>query len=97
MFIKRLSEAAKPTQQLKPAAMLAQIVALIPDEYKTNRQYSFCIEMLENGEWGLALESLLDLADETGYSFGPEIWHGLAVAADKMQLNTEAAFCRKQF
>ena len=96
MFIKRLSEATKPLGELKPAAILAQIVLLIPDEYKANRQYPFCIEMLEQGEWGLALASLLDFADETGYSFSHEIWHGLAVAADKMQMSTEAKFCREQ-
>ena len=96
MFIKRLSEATKPSGQLKPAAILAQIVLLIPDEYKDNRQYPFCIEMLGQGEWGLALESLLDLAAETAYSFSPEIWHGLAIAADKMQMSREAKFCREQ-
>ena len=96
MFIKRLSAAKGPPEQLQPAIILKQMVLLIPDEYKSNRQYSFCLEMLREGEWGLALESLLDLADETGLFFAPEIWHGLAIAADKMGMVEQAEFCRKQ-
>jgi hypothetical protein len=68
----------------------------MPDLYKTHRQFSNCVEYLENREWELALDSLIELADESGHYFSEEFWLGLANSADKMQLADKANYCRKQ-
>ncbi|MFN8116351.1 MAG: hypothetical protein U0W65_09575 [Bacteroidia bacterium] len=54
------------------------------------------MDYLENREWGLALESLIELTEVTEHYFSEEFWSGLADAAEKMEMNEEAKFCRKQ-
>lgn len=81
---------------LSPAQTLRRSVAFIPHKYKTHRQFVNYIEFTEQREWGLALDSLLELADETEYVFPNDFWLGLADAADKMNLQDRAIYCRKQ-
>ncbi len=68
----------------------------MPEFYKTHQQYIDCLEYLEHREWELALDSLIELAAETGHYFSEGFWLGLADAADKMDLTDKANYCRKQ-
>lgn len=68
----------------------------MPDFYKTHKQYINCVEYLNHREWELALESLIELADETEHYFSEEFWFGLADSAEKMHLSDKADYCRKQ-
>lgn len=64
----------------------------IPDSYQSHRQYVFCREFLENKEWELALDSLIELADETQHPFPDDFWDGMAEAATKMGLTEKAEY-----
>lgn len=75
---------------------IKRLVAYMPDFYRTHIQFRNCTEYIENREWELALDSLIELADETEHYFSEEFWLGLANSADKMQLVAKANYCRKQ-
>jgi hypothetical protein len=68
----------------------------MPDFYRTHRQFINCVEFLENREWELAFDSLIELADETEHYFSEDFWLELADYADKMDLTDKANYCRKQ-
>jgi hypothetical protein len=68
----------------------------LPEHYKTYQQFKNYIEFLEHNEWGLALESLIELADESGHFFSEDFWLGLSNAAHKMKMKRQANYCRDQ-
>ncbi len=79
-----------------PSAILHQILKEIPEFYENSKQYDDCKVFLEHQEYGLALESLIEMADESGHYFYEDFWLDLATCADKMGMSDEAAHCRKQ-
>ena len=79
-----------------PEQTLRRLVEYMPDFYRTRRQFINCVEFLENREWELALDSLIELADETEHYFSEDFWLGLAEAADKMILTDKSKYCRNQ-
>lgn len=90
-FIKR-----QPKTDSSPEQTIRRLVDYMPDFYKTQRQFINCVEFLENRELELALDSLIELAYETGHYFSEEFWLGLADSAEKMDLTEKANYCRKQ-
>ncbi|TCC89194.1 hypothetical protein EZ428_15950 [Pedobacter frigiditerrae] len=90
-FIKR-----QPKTDFSPEQTIRRLVDYMPDFYKTHSQFINCVEFLDNREWELALDSLIELANETEHYFSEDFWLGLADAADKMDLTDEAKYCRKQ-
>ena len=68
----------------------------MPEFYKTQRQFINCIEFLKNRECVLALESLIELADETGHYFSEAFWTELASSADKLNSPELAEYCLRQ-
>ena len=68
----------------------------MPDFYRSHKHFINCVEFLDNREWEIALDSLIELADETEHYFSEEFWFGLADFADKMNLTDKANYCRKQ-
>ena len=90
-FIKR-----KQKQDFSPEQSMRRLIDYMPEFYKTHRQYLNSISFLEHKEWGLALDSLIELANETGHYFSEEYWLTLAESADKMKLRKEGDFCRQQ-
>lgn len=81
---------------LRPEQIIRRLVDFIPHICKTHRQFVCYVEFAEQKEWELALDSLVELADETEYVFPNDFWLGLADAADKMNLQDRAIYCRKQ-
>lgn len=79
-----------------PEQTIRRLVDYMPEFYRTHRQFIDCVAFLKNREWELALDSLIELADETGHYFSEEFWLGLANSADKMNLTDKADYCRKQ-
>jgi hypothetical protein len=79
-----------------PKQTIKRLVDYMPDIYRTHRQFINCVEYIDNREWELALDSLIELADETEHYFSEDFWFGLAYSADKMGLTNEADYCRKQ-
>jgi hypothetical protein len=79
-----------------PEQTIRRLVDYMPDFYRTQRQFINCIAFLDNREWELALDSLIELADETEHYFSEDFWLGLADSADKMNLTDKANYCRKQ-
>jgi hypothetical protein len=90
-FIKR-----QPKADYSPEQSIRRLVDYMPDFYRRQRQFIDCIEFLEHREWELALDSLIELADETEHYFSEDFWLGLADSADKMGLTDKANYCRKQ-
>lgn len=81
---------------ITPAQILKRLVDCLPDVYKTHRQYVNCVEYLVHHEWELALDSLIELAEETGDHFSNEHWQDLADAAAKMDLTRKVDYCKGQ-
>jgi hypothetical protein len=79
-----------------PEQTIRRLVDYMPEFYKTHRQFINCVEFLENREWELALDSLIELSDETGHYFAEDFWLELADASEKMNLIEKAIYCRKQ-
>jgi hypothetical protein len=79
-----------------PEQTMRRLIEYMPEFYKTQRQYINCIDFLEHREWELALDSLIELADETGHYFSEDYWLGLADSAEKMKLSKESSYCRQQ-
>jgi hypothetical protein len=82
--------------ELTPEQTIRRLVVYMPDFYRAHRQFIDCTEFLEHHEWGLALDSLIQLAIETEHYFSEDFWLELAKAADKMELTATSDYCRKQ-
>lgn len=90
-FIKR-----QPETDFSPEQTIGRLVDYMPDFYKTHRQFINCVEFLDNREWEHALDSLIELANETEHYFSDDFWLGLADSAEKMGLTDKAKYCRNQ-
>lgn len=78
-----------------PEQILRRLVKHIPTSYISHRQFKNYTEFLENREWELALDSLIELANEsTEHSFPEALWLDLAEAANKMNLDKTRDYCR---
>lgn len=90
-FIKRQRQT-----DLSPEQTIRRLVDYVPDFYRTHKQFINCLEFIENREWELALDSLIELADAPEHYFSEDFWFGLADSADKLGLIDRASYCRKQ-
>ena len=79
-----------------PKEIISHILEFLPELYKSHRQYKNCVEFLDNREWGLALDSLIELSEETGHYFSGDFWSELLIAAEKMNMNEQAQYCNFQ-
>ena len=68
----------------------------MPVVYNDHRQLKDSIEFLKQNELGLALDSLIELSEETGHYFSDKYWLDLADAADQMKMIKKRDFCRQQ-
>jgi len=90
-FIKKKTKANFSVEQT-----IRRLVDYMPDFYRTHRQFVNCVEFLDKNEWELALDSLIELVNETGHYFSEDFLRGLADSADKMGLTYKGDYCRKQ-
>lgn len=81
---------------MTPAAILRATQEYIPEFYRESKHFKDSKEFFEHSEFGLALESLIEMADESGHYFSETFWLDLATCADKMQMAKEADYCRQQ-
>lgn len=81
---------------MTPGAILRLTQEYVPEFYRDSKHFQDSKEFLEHNEWGLALENLIEMADESGHYFSETFWLDLAVCADKMQMSKEAHYCRQQ-
>jgi len=79
-----------------PEEKLRRIITYIPENYKTHRQYPSAIEYLDNREFALAAESLVDLADESGHYFSQSFWKELSEVFNLFKLFTLETYCHKK-
>lgn len=92
LFKKRKTE----SQDLTLAAILRLTQAYVPEFYKDSEKFKEIKEFLDHNEWGLALETLIEIADESGHYFSEDFWHNLATCVDKIQMPQQADYCRQQ-
>jgi len=85
----------KPLKR-NPKEELRYLIDYIPDFYKNQRQYKNAIEFLDHHEFSLVLESLIELADETGHYFSEEFWERIAASAKAMNLVELAVYSLNQ-
>ncbi|WP_298486692.1 hypothetical protein [uncultured Maribacter sp.] len=90
-FIKK-----KEKPQLSPKQTIKRIIEYMPKIYEEHRQFKNSKEFFEQNEFGLSLESLVELADETGHYFSEEFWDQLANSARKMKMDKIAEYCDNQ-
>ena len=83
----------KDIPELSQKEQLSYLIDYIPDFYKDQRQYINAVDYLKNGEWGLTLESLIELSEETGHYFSEEFWQRLADAAKSMSRSELLNYC----
>jgi len=76
---------------------LSYLIDYIPDFYKNQTQYINAVDYLKHDEWGLTIESLIELTEETGHYFSEEFWQRLADAAKSMNLFELSNYCLNQF
>lgn len=81
---------------MTPAAILRLTQEYVPEFYRSSKHFKNSKELLENNEWGLALDSLIEMANESGHYFSETFWLDLATCADKMQMTDQANYCRQQ-
>jgi hypothetical protein len=76
--------------------LLEQQLNLIPDLYKTHPKFTLSIESFAQHKYELVLESLIELAVESGHYFSQYYWEALAQIADKLKLPARAQYCTSQ-
>lgn len=88
----------KPVQTLNgsPREIIKHVIDYMPDFYKSQRQFVLCVDFWEHLELGLAIESLVELAEETGHYFSEEFWNSISIAACQMELKHVSKICEEQ-
>ena len=86
----------KQSTDKTPNQIIKNLIDYLPAVYSNHRQLKNSNDFLQQNELGLALDSLLELTEETGHYFADKYWLDLADAADKMEMNKERDFCRQQ-
>ena len=86
----------KQSTDKTPNQIIKNFIDYLPSVYNDHRQLKNSNDFLQQNELGLALDSLIELAEETGHYFSDKFWLDLADAADKMEMNEERDFCRQQ-
>jgi len=81
---------------IDPQKELQSIIDYIPDFYKDQRQCINASEFLSHHEWRLAMESLVELVDETDHYFSNEFWNKLFALASQLNLEDIKCYCLKQ-
>lgn len=86
----------KNETQPSPKKIIKRLIDYIPEFYKNHRQFQNSIEFYEKNEFGLVLESLIELADETEHYFSEEFWTELGKSASLMKMDKVASYCKNQ-
>lgn len=86
----------KQSTDKTPNQIIKNLIDYLPGVYNDHRQLTASIEFLKQNELGLALDSLIELTEETGHYFSDKYWLDLADAADQMEMIKERDFCRQQ-
>ena len=92
IFKKRKTEPS----ELTPAAILRLTQEYVPEFYKDTEKFKESKDFLKHNEWGLSLDTLIEMADESGHYFSEDFWLSLATCAEKMQMTQQAEYCRQQ-
>lgn len=80
-----------------PAQILRRLIVHIPASCASHCQFKNYTEFLAHREWKLALDSLIELANESPkHSFPAAFWLDLAEVADKMKLGETREYCKSQ-
>lgn len=90
------SKLKKSTPIKSPKEIIRHIIDYMPDFYKDQRQFIFCADYFKHKEWELALDSLIELADETGHYFSVDFWNSISIAAYQMDMKNAVKQCEQQ-
>lgn len=76
--------------------ILAYVLDHLPDIHHNSLHFKDAKEYLDHREWGIALDSIIELASDSDHYFSAEHWNQLSLAATKMELDNVATFCKNQ-
>ncbi|GGH83248.1 hypothetical protein HNQ91_006011 [Filimonas zeae] len=79
-----------------PDVILSEVLEYTPELYKTSTHFSAASSFLINQNWELALNSLVQLAEESGHYFSEDFWLNLALCANKINQPARTDHCRRQ-
>lgn len=95
-LFKRKSKSDKPAKDKSIREVLSELTEYIPERYKNDRQFVNFNEFIEHNDWGLALESLVELADESGHFFSDAFWLDISNCAGRMSMMSITDYCARQ-
>ena len=78
------------------AEIILWVLDYLPEHYSNERQVISCKDYLKNNEFGLALESLLELPNDTNHYFSDLMWDALSQASLKMNMQPQVKLCQAQ-
>ncbi|MEN9346699.1 MAG: hypothetical protein RLZZ77_210 [Bacteroidota bacterium] len=90
-FFKRKRDTEQTLEQV-----IRDVMDDIPDVYRTNALFIESEEFFYQQEWGVTIDSLIQLASDSGHFFSDHFWLGLADAAQKIDRVEQANHCIKQ-
>jgi hypothetical protein len=96
LFTRKNKSYDKPAKDKSIGEVLLEVAEYIPERYKGDRQFINFNEFIEHNEWGLALESLVELADESGHFFSDAFWMDIRNCASSMSMLSIADYCSAQ-
>jgi len=79
-----------------PKEIIGHIIDYIPNNYLHHKQFVLCVGYFENMDYELVLDSLIELANETGHYFSEDFWNSISIAAYQMELKNIGKFCEQQ-
>lgn len=78
------------------AEIILWVLDYLPEHYSNERQVTSCKDYLKKNKFGLALESLIELPNDTNHYFSDLMWDALSQAALKMNMQPQVKLCQAQ-
>lgn len=95
-LFKRKNKSDKPAKDISIREVLSEVAEFIPERYKDDTQFTNFNEFIEHNELGLAIESLVELAGESGHFFSDAFWIDTSNCASRMSMMSIADYCSRQ-
>jgi hypothetical protein len=79
-----------------PDSILSEVLEYTPELYKSSTHFTQASNFLTNQKWDLALNSIVELAEESGHYFSEDFWLSLALCANKINQPSRKEHCHRQ-
>lgn len=86
----------KSREEFGPDMILTEVLEYTPELYKSSTHFTEASGFLADRKWDLALNSLVELAEESGHYFSEDFWLNLALCANKINQPSRKEHCHRQ-